>query len=1291
MALVRVKGVLDHVLDKNLQDLVRGIRNHKDTEGKYISECIEEIKQELKQESLVVKANAINKLVYLQMLGYDISWAGFNIVEVMSSPKFTFKRIGYLAASQSFHDGTDVIMLTTNLVRKDLNSTNTYDAGVALSSLSCFMTGDLAHDLANDIMVLMTSTKPYLRKKAVLLMYKVFLRFPDSLKPAFGRLKEKLEDPDPGVQSAAVNVICELARKNPQNYLSLAPLFFKLMTTSTNNWVLIKIIKLFGALIPLEPRLGKKLIEPLTNLIHSTSAMSLLYECINTVIAVLISISSGLQNHATSVQLCVQKLQILIEDSDQNLKYLGLLAMTKILKTHPKSVQAHKELIMQCLDDKDESIRLRALSLLYGMVSKKNLMEIVKKLIVHMEKAEGAHYRDELLSKIIGICSQNDYRFITNFEWYVSVLVELAAHKGMKPAQGRAIANQLLDVAIRVQQVRRFAARQMSLLLRNHTLLLGGGAGGSAGGGAGGGGSGSGGGATSGGGGGSAGLVEVLYAAAWICGEFAVCLAGDEESEDARRATLEAMSLPYVLQLPGEVQAVFVHNQVKLYANLLLAESDAEERVALTTELLTRLEQFVHSEDLEVQERAVCAHQLLKCTAKALRQAAASKTAAIFDVGDVATEDGAGSTAEADGDAVIDRVAKELSGLFAGELNPVAPKAQRKVPLPEGLDLDAWINEPPAPPKSEFDEPVKRKSGKSSGRKKEPEAAVSATVGASASGATNYSSSDPTVAWGGASGGGFEQKEYHQPSEAELAAMRETRLREQESNPNYLKSSSSAKRLASDESNHFGRVQSQYEKPGEGLDDEDSQLPRVASMDSGMPTLRIEGLSSSDKYLMQHKQEQSKQKAMKLAEKAAASAVEDGKKKKKKKTKRQLMKEKAAAATSSSKPETNRDEDDEDDEEDDNLAGSHVVSTAYDMPENAAPDSDNEAEAGPASRLAPDDPHRQLANIKIDDLVAMGGRGGAVSSTEFGNSTSTAAEVAAATTKRKVATKKKKKSAAAGDDDSSLQEKPKKEKKKKGGEKKAGKKKKAKAAEASEDLLLLGLDDDAAVQPPRLWLPVGESLTARIDIAWQKSAQAGQVDLTFRIVPLADGTAVKSATVDLEGYRSSKGLSKLDFDVANAACIVAIATGVDASLIGRPDNKLRASLAISWSGAASSTENMKVRVPRLCRLVPAAMSIDELQSVLAGQQQKLAQSSAKLDGLSFDECLKRWSCLAHVVHLEEASAATLHCRSGDVSLYLLVKKLGERVCGVEAKSTDDQLATDCTSEAKKLLAKSKLE
>ena len=52
------------------------------------------------------------------MLGYDVSWAAFNIIEVMSQPLFTSKRVGYLAASQTFTSQTDVLMLATNLFKK---------------------------------------------------------------------------------------------------------------------------------------------------------------------------------------------------------------------------------------------------------------------------------------------------------------------------------------------------------------------------------------------------------------------------------------------------------------------------------------------------------------------------------------------------------------------------------------------------------------------------------------------------------------------------------------------------------------------------------------------------------------------------------------------------------------------------------------------------------------------------------------------------------------------------------------------------------------------------------------------------------------------------------------------------------------------------------------------------------------------------------------------------------------------------------------------------------------------
>ncbi|GIY52654.1 AP-3 complex subunit delta-1 [Caerostris extrusa] len=559
------------------------------------------------------------------------------------------------------------------------------------------------------------------------------------------------------VQSAAVNVICELARKNPKNYLSLAPVFFKLMTSSTNNWMLIKIIKLFGALTPLEPRLGKKLIEPLTNLIHSTSAMSLLYECINTVIAVLISISSGMPNHSASIQLCVQKLRILIEDSDQNLKYLGLLAMSKILKTHPKSVQAHKDLVLQCLDDKDESIRLRALDLLYGMVSKKNLMEIVKKLMSHMDKAEGAQYRDELLSKIIDICSQNNYQYITNFEWYIGILVELTKIDGTK--HGSVIASQMLDVAIRVQAIRNFAVTQMATLLKNAQLLQGNSDRNS--------------------------ISEVLYAAAWICGEFSSML-------NSPRNTLEAMMDPKVMFLPSHIQSILVQNAAKLYARVIELcelEGDTESASAVSNLLLDRMPMFVQSADLEVQERACCVLNLIKQIIKL---------------------QGKG-----------EKVASELLSLFAGELNPVAPKAQKKVPIPEGLDLDAWINEPPSEASSE------------EGSERD-----------------TFSKYDKQVTEKTKS-----ISKSYEPSEEELIKRKEARMFEQANNPHYLKSN---------------------DKVGDKNADD---IP-VVRFHLNVP-LQIQGLSSSEKHgqqdngILSKKQRKLKRKKKNKNAKAPTESEED--------------------------------------------------------------------------------------------------------------------------------------------------------------------------------------------------------------------------------------------------------------------------------------------------------------------------------------------------------------------------------------------------------------------------------
>ena len=78
----------------------------------------------------------------------------------------------------------------------------------------------------------------------------------------------------------------------------------------------------FATLTPLEPRLVKKLLPPLTSIIRTTPAMSLLYECINGIIqgGILGSAddSSGGEEIAT---LCVSKLRgMIMIEGDPNCK-----------------------------------------------------------------------------------------------------------------------------------------------------------------------------------------------------------------------------------------------------------------------------------------------------------------------------------------------------------------------------------------------------------------------------------------------------------------------------------------------------------------------------------------------------------------------------------------------------------------------------------------------------------------------------------------------------------------------------------------------------------------------------------------------------------------------------------------------------------------------------------------------------------------------------------------------------------------------------------------------------------
>lgn len=703
------------MFEKDVLQLIRGLRAHKGQEREYIQSSLRECRKEVKSQDMDVKAIALLKLVYLEMFGHDMGWASFNVLEVMSSQKYPQKRVGYLAAVQTFRPDTEVLMLAENLLKKDLGNTERNTITLALGTIPHVVNPGMANSLLTDLLPRLSHSNPDIRKKTIVTLYRLALVYPETLRPAWPKIKERLldEDEDPSVTSAIVNVVCELGWRRPHDFLPLAPRFFELLTQGGNNWMGIKIIKLFSALTPIEPRLVKKLLPPLTQLINTTPAMSLLYECINGIIQGGIMEAAGGTTEGDEVaRLCIGKLRgMLVVQNDPNLRYVALLAFAKITASHADLVAEHQDVILECIDDPDISIRTRALDLVIGMVNANNLQQVVERLLRQLRTAEtasavddpyndrGAHegvvplaeedgedaqlsirrkdkqsdqppplpetYRALVIERILDMCSKDMYANMSDFEWYIGVLVDLVKQcpskaPGPQPGalkldrEGKTLADsigaELLNVAVRVKAVRgeAAAAAQALLLVEAREELF----------------------VSS-----PSGAQGVLAAAAFIAGEYATSLPDAD-------AVLASLLHPSSLQLSAAVLTSYLQAVPKIFAVLASDQnhtwtlSRRSQITLLTARTIHFLEPLTLHPSVEVQERAVEYLELLRLASEASNN-------------QIATE-GEVNASFADPPLLLTQA---IPLLFSGmDLNPVAPSAIRQVPLPEGLDLDAPIN-----------------------------------------------------------------------------------------------------------------------------------------------------------------------------------------------------------------------------------------------------------------------------------------------------------------------------------------------------------------------------------------------------------------------------------------------------------------------------------------------------------------------------------------------------------------------------------------------------------------------
>lgn len=423
-------------MEKSLSDLIKGIRAHSKESPEslleFLNDAVKECRDELNTTDLEMKATAILKLTYLEMYGFDMSWCNFHILEVMSSAKFQQKRIGYLAAIQSLKSEPELLILATNQFKKDLNSHNHVEVGLALSGIATIVSPPLAKDILDDVVMKLSHSKPYIRKKAVLALFKVFLQYPESLRSTLPRVIDKLDDPDVAVVSSTITIICEISKKNPKIFVSYLPKFFAILEETSNNWLIIRILKLFQSLLKIEPRMKKKIMPSILNLLGKTEATSLVYECINCIVNGGM-ISGGSSKDKEVAKICIDHLMKFFDTRDSNLKFVGLLALIKILEYFPTFIHKTDEIssiVMLCLADGDMIIKRKALEICHYLATEDNMAQLVKTLLLQLVPESPMiviqdSLKLDITKKILQIASADNYATIPNFKWYVTVLKEL--------------------------------------------------------------------------------------------------------------------------------------------------------------------------------------------------------------------------------------------------------------------------------------------------------------------------------------------------------------------------------------------------------------------------------------------------------------------------------------------------------------------------------------------------------------------------------------------------------------------------------------------------------------------------------------------------------------------------------------------------------------------------------------------------------------------------------------------------------------------------------------------------
>lgn len=326
-----------------------------------------------------------------------------------------------------------------------MGHSNQYVVGLALCTLGNIASVEMSRDLFSEIENLVATSNPYIRRKAALCAMRICRKVPDLQEHFLEKAEQLLGDRNHGVLLCGLTLVTELCEADEEEggeegiverFRSFVPGLVKTLkglatsgyapehdvTGITDPFLQVKILRLLRILamgdVDVTEQINDILAQVATNTDSSKNVgNSILYEAVRTILD--IEADSGLR------VLGVNILGKFLSNRDNNIRYVALNTLIKVVAIEPNAVQRHRNTILECLRDPDISIRRRALELSFTLINESNVRVLIRELLAFLEVADN-EFKPTMTSQI-GIAAD---RFAPNKRWHVDTMLRVLTLAG---------------------------------------------------------------------------------------------------------------------------------------------------------------------------------------------------------------------------------------------------------------------------------------------------------------------------------------------------------------------------------------------------------------------------------------------------------------------------------------------------------------------------------------------------------------------------------------------------------------------------------------------------------------------------------------------------------------------------------------------------------------------------------------------------------------------------------------------------------------------------------------------